>query len=198
MATSLTEIFNNALQGLKADRIMSGSDDTETADMCEQVWPSVRDAVLRSHPWNCALKLAQLQSSATSPAWKWDYAYPLPIDCLRVVEIVGADEEAIEVWETVGDEVLCNEAAPVYISYVFRETDPTKYDALLCKAFEAALMAELAYPLTASVTARQAAQGLYENRMREARGVDARQAQSYGPIVQSTWQRAKFGGRWNR
>lgn len=198
MATSLTEIFNNALQGLKANRIMSGSDDTETADMCEQVWPSVRDAVLRSHPWNCAMKLAQLQQSATAPAWKWDYAYPLPADCLRVVEVVGADEGALEVWETVGGEVLCNEAAPVYISYVWRETDPTKYDALLCKVLEAALAAEIAYPLTASVTARQAAQASYEDRMREARGVDSRQGQTYGPVVPSTWRSAKLGGRWNR
>lgn len=198
MAISLTEIFNNALQGLKADRIMSGSDDTETADLCEQVWPSVRDAVLRSHPWNCAMKLAQVQQSSTAPAWKWGYAYPLPADCLRVVEVVGADEEPVETWETVGGEILCNEAAPVYISYVWRETDPTKYDALLCRVFEAAMMAELAYPLTASVTARQSAQALYDERMREARGVDARQAQGFGPIVKSYWSMAKLGGRWNR
>lgn len=198
MATSLTEIFNNALQGLKADRIMAGSDDSESADLCNQAWPSVRDAVLRSHPWNCAMRLAQLQQSATAPAWKWDYAYPLPTDCLRVVEVVGADEEAIEVWEVVGTEILCNEAAPVYISYIWRETDPTKYDALLCRVLEAALAAELAYPLTASVTARQAAQAMYDERMREARGVDARQAQTYGPIVTSMWQRAKLGGRGNR
>jgi len=198
MATSIVEICNNALQGLKAKRIMSLTDGSEEADLCNQAWPSVRDAVLASHPWNCAMKLAQVQQSATTPAWKWDYAYPLPVDCLRVFEVVGADESAITDWELASGEVLCNEDAPVYISYIRREEDPTKYDALLCKTLEAALAAEIAYPLTASVTARQAAETLLLNRLRDARGVDSRQGTAVEPITTSTWETAKLGGRYLR
>jgi len=194
MATSVIEICNNALQSLKAERIMSLTDGTESADLCNQVWPSVRDAVLRSHPWNCATKLLQLQQSSTTPAWKWDYAYPLPADCLRILEVVGEDELPVSDWEQMNGDILCDEDSPVYLAYVRREEDPTKYDALLCKVFEAALAAEIAFPLTASVTARQTAEGLLEKRMREARGVDARQAAKVQQLVPSSWAAAKYGG----
>jgi len=194
MAISIIEICNNALQGLKAERIMSLTDGTESADLCNQVWPSVRDSVLRSHSWNCATKLVQLQQDSTAPAWKWDYAYPLPADCLRILEVVGGDEQPVSDWEQLGAEILCNENSPVYMSYVRREEDPTKYDALLCKVLEAALAAELAYPLTASVTARQTAEALLDQRMREARGVDARQAAKVQQLVPSSWATAKYGG----
>jgi len=194
MADSVISICNNALQGLKAERIMSLTDGTETADLCNQVWPSVRDAVLRSHPWNCATKLAQLQQSSTTPAWKWEYAYPLPSDCLRILEVVGEDELPITDWEQMSGEILCNEDSQVYLAYVRREEDPTKYDALLCKVMEAALAAEIAYPLTASVTARQTAEASLDQRMREARGVDARQAAKVEQLVPSSWAAAKYGG----
>lgn len=194
MAISVIEICNNALQCLKAERIMSLTDGTEPANLCNQVWPSVRDAVLRSHPWNCATKLVQLQQSSTAPAWKWGYAYPLPSDCLRILEVVGEDEHPVSDWEQMSGEILCNEDSPVYMAYVRREEDPTKYDALLCKVMEAALAAEIAYPLTASVTARQTAEALLDQRMREARGVDARQAAKVQQLVPSSWAAAKYGG----
>lgn len=195
MATSVTEICNNALQGLKAARIMSLTDGSDEADKCGQIWPAVRDAVLASHPWNCAMYMAALQQSSTAPAWKWSYAYPLPADCLRVFELVGADETTVTDWEIQGRQILCDEDAPVYISYVRREEDPTLYDPLLCKALSAALAAELAYPLSAGVTAMQAAQTLYQNALREARGVDARQGSSTEDTNTSSWYWAKLGGR---
>lgn len=198
MATSIVDICNNALQGLKANRILSLDDGSEEANLCNQAWPSVRDAVLASHPWNCSMKLAQLQQSATAPAWKWDYAYPLPSDCIRVFAVAGATEEDVANWEVQSGEVLCNEDAPLYIAYGRSETDPTKYDPLLTKTLEAALAAEIAYPLTVSVTARQAAETMYQNRLREARGVDARQGTTVEPVTTSTWQYAKLGGRYIR
>jgi len=140
------------------------------------------------------MTLAALQQSSTAPAWKWDFAYPLPADCLRVIEFVGEDEEDVSDWEVSGREILCDEDTPVYIAYIRREEDPTKYDPLLCKALSAALAAELAYPLSAGVTAMQAAQQRYDNALREARGVDARQGSSTDDTANSTWFKAKYGG----
>jgi len=195
MATSIIEICNSALQGLKRERIMALTDNSEEANLCNQIWPGVRDMVLACHPWNSAMTLAQLQQSATAPAWKWDFAYPLPADCLRVFEVVGIDQMAVADWEIQGRDILCDEDAPVYISYARREEDPQKYDPGLCEVLIAALQARLAYPLTASVTAQQAAETLYQNRLRDARGIDARQGSAVKPIVESTWLRAKLGSR---
>jgi hypothetical protein len=154
--------------------------------------------VLSSHPWNAAMTLAQLAQSSTTPAWKWDYAYPLPADCLRVFDCVGAAETAVAEWEIQGREILCNEDSPVYISYVRREEDPTKYDPGLCEALIAAMMSRLAFPLSAGVTAMQAAETLYQNRLRDARGVDARQGSAVESVDVGSWTLAKLGGRYVR
>lgn len=195
MAGSVVEICNNALQGLKANRIMNLGDGSDEADKCNQIWPSVRDSVLASHPWHCAMTLVQLQQSSITPAWKWSYSYPLPADCLRVFELVDSSETTILDWEINGREIFCNADAPVYIAYVRREEDPAKYDALLCKALSAAMAADLAFPISAGVTAMQAAQTLYQNALREARGVNARQGSTTSDPNTGSWYFAKLGGR---
>lgn len=195
MATSVVQICNDALQGLKRERIMALTDNSEEAAVCNQAWPSVRDAVLRTHPWNCAMRQAQLHQSATAPTWKWGYAYPLPTDCLRVWEFVGSDGNPIRKWEKQGNCLLCNEDAPVYISYVRREEDPTLYDALLCDALTARLMVKLAFPLNASVAATQQANAMYEASLREARGVDAKESGDSEPLTLSNWVSSKYGSR---
>lgn len=195
MATSVIEICNNALQDLKADVITSLTDGSENARLCNQRWPQVRDFVLAEHPWNCAMTQAELAASSTAPTWKWDYAYPLPSACLRVFEVVSATEDPITSYEVQGREILCNEPGPIFISYVRREEDPTKYDAQLCEALSAALAARLVYPITASVTGQQAWTTLYENILAKARGVDARQGSAPESTDRGSWHYARLGGR---
>lgn len=194
MASSVIEICNNALSELKADTIMALTEDSDNARRCNQRWPAVRDSVLASHPWNCAMKQAELAASATAPVWKWDYAYPLPADCLRVFEVVDSSENPIVSWEVQGRQILCNEAGPIFISYAHKLLDPTKYDALLDEALTYALAARLAYPITASTTQQQAMWTLFENILKQARGVDARQGTA-DPVTDSTWLYAKLGTR---
>ena len=54
--------------------------------------PPLRPAVaycLSLHPWSFALKHAALARGTESPAPGWRYAWPLPADCLRVVNAVA-------------------------------------------------------------------------------------------------------------
>lgn len=195
MATSIIEICNNALAELKADTITALTEDSANARLCNQRWPAVRKAVLASHPWNCAMKQAELAASATAPTWKWDYAYPLPTDCLRIFEVVDSGEAEISPYEVQGRSILCNEPGPIYIGYVHLLTDPTQYDALLDEALAYALAARIAYPVTASTTQQQAMWTLFENVLKQARGVDAKQGTA-DTITESTWLYAKLGKRY--
>lgn len=77
MAVSVIEICNNALLDLGEETIMSLSDDSKPARLCNQRWPGVRDAVLRAHPWNCCTAQAVLAADAAPPAWRRSFAYPL-------------------------------------------------------------------------------------------------------------------------
>lgn len=194
MANSVIEICNNALLDLGEDAIMSLGDESKAAGLCNHRWPAVRDAVLRAHPWNCAMAQAGLAAGAAAPLWKWECRYVLPVDFLRIVRIVGCDGSQVHDWEIQGGVVLCNEAAPVYIAYVRRETDPRKYDALLDETLAARLAATLAYPLTGSTSLAQSCWNLYQDKLNEARGVDAREGVPES-IAPTHWLGAKMGSR---
>jgi hypothetical protein len=194
MANSVIEICNNALLDLGEDAIMSLGDESKAAGLCNHRWPAVRDAVLRAHPWNCAMAQAELAAGAAAPLWKWECRYVLPVDFLRIVRIVGCDGSQVHDWEIQGGLVLCNEEAPIYIAYVRRETDPRKYDALLDETLAARLAATLAYPLTGSTALAQSCWSLYQDKLNEARGVDAREGVPES-IAPTNWLGAKMGNR---
>ncbi|SNS12755.1 hypothetical protein SAMN04488503_2867 [Humidesulfovibrio mexicanus] len=192
MATSVIEICNNALTDLGEEAIASLGDNTKAARLCNQRWPAVRDAVLRAHPWNCALAQAELAASATSPAWRHAAAYPLPADCLRVLEAcVGGSP--LDEWEAQAGAVHCDAQGPLQLLYIRRVDDPRLYDPLLCETLTARLAATLAYPLTASTSLAQSFWGQYADKLREARGVDAREAAPPMAPAPTTWLAAKLG-----
>ena len=86
------------------------------------------------------------------------------------------------------------EAAPIYISYVRREIDPKKYDAMLDEALSARMAATLAYPLSGSTTLAQAYWTMYQEKLTEARGVDAREGVPES-VTPTGWLGAKMGQR---
>lgn len=194
MATSIIEICNNALLDLGEDVIMSLGDGTKAASLCNHRWAAVRDAVLRAHPWNCAMSQAELAAASATPLWKWEFRYTLPTDFLRVVRVVGQDGSPITDWEIQGGVVFCNEESPIFISYVRRETDPKKYDALLDEALSARLAATLAYPLSGSTSLAQSYWQVYQDKLVEARGVDSREGVP-DSLAPTGWLGAKTGRR---
>jgi len=193
MASSIIEICNNALLDLGEDAIMSLTDGSKAAGLCNHRWPAVRDAVLRAHPWNCAMAQAELAAAAAAPLWKWEFQYTLPTDFLRIIRIVAPDGTMVEDWEIQGGVILCDEDAPIFISYVRRETDPARYDALLGEALSARLVATLAYPLSGSTSLAQAYWELYQKKLAEARGVDAREGVPES-VTPTTWLKARTSG----
>ncbi len=194
MANSVIEICNNALLDLGEDVIMSLGDVSKAAGLCNHRWPAVRDAVLRAHPWNCAMAQAELAAATAAPVWRWEYKYNLPADFLRIIHVVGQDGRTIADWEIQGGIILCNEDAPIFISYVRRETDTKKYDALLDETLAARLAATLAYPLSGSTSLAQTYWEIYQQKLAEARGVDAREGVPES-VTPTSWLGAKVGMR---
>ncbi|KAB1441836.1 hypothetical protein [Pseudodesulfovibrio senegalensis] len=192
MADSVIEICNNALQDLGEDPIMSLVDESKGARLCNRRWPASRDAVLRAHPWNCCMAQAELAASVDAPRWRWERKYVLPTDCLRVVRVAGADDAEVRDWEIQGQVILCNEAAPLMLAYVRREENPKRYDALLSEALSARLAAMLAYPLTGSTSLADALWHAYQEKLGEARGIDAREGVP-GALRSTQWLRARHG-----
>lgn len=112
--TSVTDICNRALQniGTRTDvtdaELAAGS--TNEAKQFNLIFENFRDDLLRLAPWDCAYKTANLTyissvpgtpentSAATTlwtpgqPAPPWAYEYQYPVDCLRAVTIIPANQ----------------------------------------------------------------------------------------------------------
>ena len=73
-----------------------------------------------------------------------------------------------------------------------RENDPKKFDALLDEALSARLAATLAYPLSGSTSLAQAYWTIYQEKLTEARGVDAREGIPES-LTPTSWLGTKMG-----
>ena len=140
--------------------------------MCNQRYELVRDAVFRSHPWNCLQKRIELAKDTTSPVFEFSNAYTLPADSLRILRSENSNLSNNEKFRIEGKKLLSDEDT-MKVLYVAKITDTTQYDTLLIETLSARLAAELCYPITQSSTLMDRMFGIFENKLKEARFVDA-------------------------
>jgi hypothetical protein len=164
------DICNSALNMIGASNIISLTEDSRAARVCNQRYEFVRDAVFRAHPWNCLISRVEVAADATAPAFEFSYAHTLPTDpyCLRVLRPQDPDS----VFKIEGRKLLAN-STPFNFVYISRVTDPNEYDQLLIEALAARLAADISYALVNSATLTQNLFAIYEAKVSEARFVDA-------------------------
>lgn len=178
---SVVDICNESMDLLGAATITSLTQNSKEARLCNRNFELVRDAVLRAHPWNIAVTRASLAQDSATPAFGFLYQYTLPTNpyCLRVLSFwdstINNDVAAYDsnvMYKIEGRKVLSNENS-CRIIYLARIEDTEQYDSLLSSAIAHRLAAKTAYAITGSSTVAQSMQALYEQRLREAKSVDA-------------------------
>ena len=178
---SVVDICNEAMDLLGAATIISLTQDSKEARLCNRRFDTVRDSVLRTHLWNVALVRKEIAADTIAPDFGFTYQYTLPTDpyCLRVVsfwnssvdnEIAAYDSNIM--YKIEGRKILSNEGT-CKITYIARVDDTEQYDSLLSSVIAYRLAADTAYGITGSMSVAQNMQALYEARLREAKGVDA-------------------------
>jgi len=167
---SVVDICNSALNMIGASNILALTEDSKAARVCNQRYDFVRDAVFRSHPWNCLIRRATLAADTATPAFDFAKQFTLPTDpyCLRLLRLEDPDT----VHKVEGRKILTNEST-CKILYVARITDPNEYDMLLIESIAARLAADISYALVNSNNLMQQMHNMYESKLREARFVDA-------------------------
>lgn len=164
------DICNSALNMIGASNIISLTEDSRAARVCNQRYQFVRDAVFRAHPWNCLIRRTSVAADSDTPAFEFSYQHTLPTDpyCLRVLR----PEDPDTVYKVEGRKILSS-TTPFKFIYVARITDPNEYDQLLIEAFAARLAADISYALVNSAALTQSLFAMYEAKLGEARFVDA-------------------------
>ena len=172
--TSAVDIANSALNNIGASTINSLTEDSVAARIVNQRYVFVRDAVFRSHPWNCLVRRASLAQNSTAPTWGYTYAYNLPTDpyCLRVLRL-----EKLDLDYKVEGRTIVSDEQTMKIKFIARVTDPNEYDTLLVESIAARLAADICYGITNSNALVANMVALYESKLKEARFVDATEGQ---------------------
>ena len=170
---STVDICNGALNQLGATTILSLTEDSKNARLCNSRFTQVRDSVFRSHPWNCLQKRVELAQDTTAPAWGFEYAYTLPADCLRLLKILDFDSN----YKVEGRKILSN-TETMKILYVSRVTDANEYDELLRETLSSALSADIAFAVTSNNTTATNMYNLFQDKLKDARFVDSTEGQN--------------------
>ena len=170
---SVVDICNGALNQLGATTILSLTEDSKNARLCNSRYTQIRDALFRTHPWNCLQKRIELAADTTAPAWGFTNAFTLPSDCLRLLRILDYDSN----YKVEGRKILSNSSG-MKILYVARVTDPNEYDELLRETLSASLGADIAFGVTSNNQTAKNMYELFKDKLRDARFVDSTEGQN--------------------
>jgi hypothetical protein len=169
MAVSEVSICNLALQKLGAARIVSLTEDSRNARSCNTCYEHLRDTEIRRYKWNFAKRRATLAPSAVEPDHDFDLAFPLPIDCLRLLPpaVNGLD------WRIESHEgqscILTNDGNTLEVEYVARITDPTRFDSSFVEMLACRMAEHMCEEITQSNTKKADARTDYKIARAEAR-----------------------------
>lgn len=137
---SEVQICNLALLKFGNITINSLEDSTEQAQACKELYPLMRDELMSLHEWNFALGRADISSElANTPAFQYDHAYQLPVDCLRVVELYGTQAK----WAREGNDFLTNQDEEIFIRYIKKATTTGDFSQVFVNSLAVRLAGEL-------------------------------------------------------
>ncbi|MDF7671157.1 hypothetical protein PT276_08135 [Orbaceae bacterium ESL0721] len=127
------------------------TDDTLPARLTLNLFDSVRDALLRAHPWSFAIKRVKLSPLATKPIFGYPFEFNTPSDMLRFVSL---DNKHGLDFKLEGRKILANQPS-INIIYVYRNEDVSTWPPDFIETVTYELAAKIAYPIANSDTLRQ-------------------------------------------
>ena len=124
MALSAIALCSRALLRLGARSIASFDEGTAEAEVCANLYPVARDALLSAHPWNFATGQARLARLSAVPVADFSHAFQLPGDFLRVLSAGGGGRGRGLAYR-IHERRLHANAESVTLTYIFRPDEST-------------------------------------------------------------------------
>ena len=152
------------------DTIIALTEDSKAGRLCNLIYADTRDAVLREHPWNFAIKRAELARLTTDPIFEFDAQFQLPSDNLRIIKT----DDDLSAFRIEGDKLLVNSDS-VKIIYISRITDTTAFDSLFVEALSKKIGSRLAFNLSDHKFLTEFMEQQYRNKIKQARSMDGQE-----------------------
>ena len=187
-------IANNALNLLGEYSIESLDEDTRPAELINEYFDSTWEEVLNEYIWSDALAYADLAKLVETPVNEYSYAYQLPTDCIRVIEINNdSDVTPTDNYILQGNKIL-TDMDSVTVKYI-RRIDPTTADPQLTKVFYKSLAVKIAMPLVKSASIRSALfNELLQIDIPKAKFLNSIEQKPRKKLVRSRWLAGRFRG----
>ena len=162
------EICSAALNLVGADEILSFSDESKEAKLCNSLYPIYRDALMQDYPWRFSLERKQLAQLSNAPLYEFDFAYQLPSDFLRLISAEGAEDYVI-----VGNEVHTN-TSTLRVVYQ-KKVNESKFPAYFKMVLQTRLASILAIALREDVNMETRYQSSFLRELIRAKSIDSQQ-----------------------
>lgn len=184
--TTAVSISSNALGRLGGDPISSFEDGGDRANLCAQFYPGARDSLLRSHPWNCAIKRVVLSPLTDTVPFGFNSYFELPGDWLRTIGLNRRFDPAPE-FRMEGRRILSNSTS-LSLRYVFRNEVESSWDEMLIEAMTLRMAGLLCYPITKSTSLRESLAAEFKVALQQAKSVDSMEEPSetlaaFSPLI---------------
>lgn len=198
---SRTQVINNGLQIIGAQRIDDPTEGSESARQAASVYDQTVREELAKQAWFFAKTQVRLAAAADAPTFRFERAFTLPSDFIRLVELENrwvfnvlryVDDDPRPPYELQGRNLLADMTAPLGITYIRDlSDDPTIWSPVFSAVVSAALALKLAMTLTKSDGMVTLAGKRYAQDMREAKRTNAIQ-QPPAQIPDGSWMLARF------
>ena len=184
---SEVQLCNLALAKVGNEQITSLTENSKAARLCNLVYEPMRDATLRAHPWNFAIKRIELAANTLTPAYEYNTQFTLPSDFLR---LIGTNMLDTAKFTVEGNQLLCNVSA-LKIKYIYAVTDPNVFDWLFNEALSARIAAELSIAMTDNRSLTVDLFNLFSTKLSDARTADATEG-TPDDITADTWLNSRI------
>jgi len=169
--TTKTDLCNQALSLIGADSITSFEENTSTARRMKTIYDTSRKALLRLHPFQCAVKRIKLSPITAQPEFGYNYQFQLPDNLIRIIN-TNTEDYVIE-----ADRLLSN-SNQLNLIYVFDNKNEESYDSLFIEC----LVLYLAYKISKAITGSQGTSDSYytqtQELIKQAKAVQAQEVPS--------------------
>lgn len=194
---SQTAICKRALESIGVAPILDISDDSPQAKALRRVWDDTLRAFLTDHPWHFAKRRAELAAAVETPAYGFDFYYPVPADFLRLLQIKNLQGFSIEAMSDGSQAIATSSASPIYILYIYNLTDPARLPPHAVEALARWLAYDVVGDLTESGTKKQQAGSDLAVALRNAKRINGMQKQP-DPLPQGSFvdSRRQFLNQW--
>lgn len=178
--TSSTEICKlslDLLQGGSVSDITAAS--TSIEEVCNRWYDHTRRKLLRQHPWNFAIKRAELAASSEAPLFGATAQFPVPSDFLRLLRVVDSDNRIISsdayFFENRNIMYRWADDATARIIYITDEEDVTKFDNLFIDLLAVEIAMSIAYLVTQNNANVDRLAGIRKTLISAAKSIDGQE-----------------------